>query len=409
MSNEEKLVRMLKYVSEHNDFYKKRIKEYGITNPLDITQWPILTRKELQENRYNMFSDGYKNKFFNQQLHRQSSSGSSGVPINVYWDSQDWYISNMSMWRRRLRYNDVRPNDRYVIFTLNSSGSKKDDVSLFVNDPQNVLIVNASLIFERKDELILAKVISDFNPVWLYIQPFLLNRLVEAYIKYSIETPKNLRYIEAVGEILSEDIRKRAMNLFGALVVNFYGSEEFNGIAYETFQNRLEVLEENVVVEILNGNIIDAPAKGEAIITGLNNHAMPLIRYNQQDVISTSKPHTDGSGLRYIDGILGRSYNMIEVGNVVLSSFTLSEAIGEINNKLGDPIIEYKFIYNKNYNSLLCNIALASQFEKWNLSINEYLLHMLKSKFIDANIDIELETVQSICNNGMKHNILEIV
>ena len=123
MSNEEKLVRMLKYVSEHNDFYKKRIKEYGITNPLDITQWPILTRKELQENRYNMFSDGYKNKFFNQQLHRQSSSGSSGVPINVYWDSQDWYISNMSMWRRRLRYNDVRPNDRYVIFTLNTSGS----------------------------------------------------------------------------------------------------------------------------------------------------------------------------------------------------------------------------------------------------------------------------------------------
>ena len=52
---------------------------------------------------------------------------------------------------------------------------------------------------------------------------------------------------------------------------------------------------------------------------------------------------------------------------------------------------------------------LASQFEKWNLSINEYLLHLLKSKFIDANIDIELETVQSICNNGMKHNILEIV
>lgn len=51
--NEEKLVKMLKYVSEHNDFYKKRIKEYGISNPLDITQWPILTGKELQENRYN--------------------------------------------------------------------------------------------------------------------------------------------------------------------------------------------------------------------------------------------------------------------------------------------------------------------------------------------------------------------
>ena len=40
--NNEKLVKMLKYVSEHNDFYKKRIKEYGISHSLDITQWPLL-------------------------------------------------------------------------------------------------------------------------------------------------------------------------------------------------------------------------------------------------------------------------------------------------------------------------------------------------------------------------------
>ncbi len=62
-----KLESILKYVSEDNDFYKNRIKEYGIKDPLDITQWPVLTRKELQENRYNMFSDGYKSKYFNQQ------------------------------------------------------------------------------------------------------------------------------------------------------------------------------------------------------------------------------------------------------------------------------------------------------------------------------------------------------
>ena len=40
--NNEKLVKMLKYVSEHNDFYKKRIKEYGIPHSLDTAQWPLL-------------------------------------------------------------------------------------------------------------------------------------------------------------------------------------------------------------------------------------------------------------------------------------------------------------------------------------------------------------------------------
>lgn len=47
-----KLTEMLKYVSNYNDFYKNRIKEYGIVNPLDITNWPILTREELQNSRF---------------------------------------------------------------------------------------------------------------------------------------------------------------------------------------------------------------------------------------------------------------------------------------------------------------------------------------------------------------------
>ena len=114
-----KLEKMLKYVTEHNEFYKSRIKEYGIKNPLDITQWPVLTRKELQGNRYNMFSDGYKSKYFDQQLRRQSSSGSSGTPVNVYWDYNDWYSSNMSLWRKRLQWYGIKPSDKYCVFTLN--------------------------------------------------------------------------------------------------------------------------------------------------------------------------------------------------------------------------------------------------------------------------------------------------
>lgn len=124
MSNEEKLVRMLKYVSEHNDFYKKRIKEYGITNPLDITQWPVLTRKELQENRYNMFSNGYKNKYYWQQLVRKSSSGSTGVPINVYWDYGDYYSSVKILWRMRKKFYDILPMDDQLTFSFVKKNEK---------------------------------------------------------------------------------------------------------------------------------------------------------------------------------------------------------------------------------------------------------------------------------------------
>lgn len=104
-----KLEKLLKYVSEHNEFYKKLIKEDCISNPLDITQYPILTRQLLQENRYGMFSDGYKSKYFSQQLRRRSSSGSSGIPVNVYWDNRDWYAANMSVWRKRIQWYGIHP------------------------------------------------------------------------------------------------------------------------------------------------------------------------------------------------------------------------------------------------------------------------------------------------------------
>lgn len=405
-----KLEEMLKYVSEHNEFYKNRIKEYGIKDPLDINQWPILTRKELQENRYNMFSDGYKDKFFNQQLHRQSSSGSSGIPIDVYWDKNDWYASNMSMWRRRLKHNNIYPHDRYVIFTLNASGiGKKNDVSLFVNNPSNILIVNTSLILERKDELTLVKKISEFNPVWLYVQPFILNKLIEAYNKYHVPLPQNLRYIESVGEILSEDIRKKAMILFNIPITNFYGSEEFNGIAYETSPHRLEVVYENVYVEIFDTKKICKFGHGEAIITSLNNHAVPLIRYNQQDIVSVVQSKEDQSIKTYIENIDGRSYNTIEVNHITISSFTLIEMISEINNRFGDPIKEYNFIYSKTENILFCNIVVISKFKKWGNVIKDSLRRLLESRIMESNLEFKLEIVPSICNSGKKNNILDVI
>ena len=179
-----KLEEMLKYVSEHNEFYKNRIKEYGIKDPLDINQWPILTRKELQENRYNMFSDGYKSKYFDQQLHRQTSSGTSGTPINVYWDAKDYYLSNRSLWRRRFQYYKILPNDKRIMFTLRVyEKNTKDSIPFYRNEWNNLLVINTSFLNEElQDDLV--KIINDFEPKWLYITPYTSNNLMDIYEKF---------------------------------------------------------------------------------------------------------------------------------------------------------------------------------------------------------------------------------
>ena len=68
-----KLEKILKYVSEHNEFYRNRIKTSGIQDPLDITQWPVLTREKLQENKWDLLTDVYHGKEFNSLIKRKSS------------------------------------------------------------------------------------------------------------------------------------------------------------------------------------------------------------------------------------------------------------------------------------------------------------------------------------------------
>lgn len=405
-----KLEQMLKYVSEHNDFYKKRIKEYGISNPLDITQWPVLTRKELQENRYNMFSEGYKSKYFYQQLRRQSSSGSSGIPVNVYWDYKDYYSSNLPLWRRRLKYYGIRPSNRYVIFTLNAFDTFADGETVYYDiEPDNVLSVNISLINDDNEYKKILHIINDFHPLWFYIQPYILNKLMTAYEEQDVSIPLTLKYIETVGEILSPDLKRRAEKFFNVPIVNMYGSEEMNGIAYESPCHFMHIFDDNVFVECLNEKEINDCGEGEAVVTNLNNFAMPLIRYNQGDIIVLEKsikhcPYGDCSDV--ISLIKGRRLDSIVLDNgIELTSFMLFEVMSEVNNQYSDIMTSYRYVYYKSEKILRCFISIKDK--KWYDNVAKTIKFVFESKLYNAKVTLEVKMEKSFPTNK-KFRIFEI-
>ena len=266
MNNEEKLIKMLKYVSEHNDFYKNRIKEYGITNPLDITQWPILTRKELQNNRHSIFSDGYRTQYLCHQLLLTASSGTTGHPIGVYWDHRDYYNSMMSLWRKRKAWYSISPSDKRIMFTLSHTNKVNRLDEVLSLETSNRLMFNAASLTSENAYNAVIKYILDFQPKWIYIQPFILEQLIYYFKKSGVKCPNSLKHIESVGEVLNDELRNKVQDFFGISIVNLYGSEEHGGIAYECPNGAMHVLDENVYVE------------AGALITNINNHAFPLIR-----------------------------------------------------------------------------------------------------------------------------------
>lgn len=407
-----KLELMLKYVSEHNDFYKKRIKEYGIKDPLDITQWPVLTRKELQENRYNMFSDGYKSKYFYEQLYRKSTSGSSGIPVNVYWDYNDIYASNLALWRKRIHYYNIHPYDKCVIFNLHSFNSDPNiqEVS-YVISPKNILLINISLIHRDNKYKDLLGIIEEFKPDWLYIQPYVLDKLIKSYIRYGINPPNTIRYIESVGEILTKELADRAVTFFGVPLANMYGSEEMNCIAYECPFHNMHIMEDNILLECLHDGVITPFGEGESIITSLTNSAMPLIRYNQGDIIVVEELNgkcSCGSYAPIISMIKGRKLSSIIISDhFEINSFLLLEVIAEINNQYNDMILYYHYTYHKSKNELICTIEVNDN--NWFLSVKESIKKAFASKVGKINLSFEVQ--QGINYNKLenKQKIVDIV
>lgn len=377
-----KLEIMLEYVSEHNDFYKKRIKDFKINNPLDIKQWPILTREELQKNRYFMFSDGYKAKYYSQLLRRQASSGSSGVPINVYWDYKDWYVSNLSLWRKRSKWYGIKPSDKSVMFTLNGFGIENDGKTVYtVNDPNNILIINVSLLQFEKAYKEVIDIINDYEPKWLYIQPHILNKIIQTYEKIGMKTPKSLSYIESVGEMLAPHLQRKAEDTFKVPVINMYGSEEMNGIAIQNPYKEMQIIADNVYVEVMNNTEIKNKGSGCSIITNLNNKAMPLIRYCQDDIITIDSNEGKETDYSIIHVFSGRKSSTITLENgFELTPYVLMEVVGELNNIYKDIICEYSFVYYKKEKTLNCIIRLEEKRGDWELSVQEKMNNIFRKK-----------------------------
>ena len=410
-----KIENFLKIVFKTNEFYKTVVLNNHIDNYENINLYPILTRKLLQENRYNIFSKGYETLYYNQQLISQSSSGSSGIPVCVYWDPKDYYYSMRLLWRKRLDYYGIHPYQKYIKFTLNSvpGDEKKDNEIIWQKESLNVLNINRTSLQNNTNYKQLLRIIEDFKPEWIYIQPYVLKKIIMAYETYNITPPSSISYIESVGEILPPELKEKAINFFNVPVANLYGSEEMNGIAYECPFHQMHIMSDNVYVECKNATGIHHFGKGEAIITNLVNKAMPLIRYNQGDIITLENlpnPCPCGSSEPVISKIIGREYENIKIGEFELNPYILLSVMTNVNNQFDNVIACYRFVYNKSDKKLVCFIELAEHKSQWFDSLKNEILSILNTTISPlTTITIEIYQQTEINNkNGKKHKILEI-
>lgn len=405
-----KLDEILQYALQHNEYYRKCGKMLGHVKECTIDDFPCVDKNMLCNNELSLLSDNYKGMAFNTLLRRTTSS-SSGMPLSVYWDKTDYVRSTMSLWRFRKKYYNISPSSRQLNFTLNQYQITHQITGLEYTINKNVISFSRSSFLKVEDYDAFYNVMFNFQPEWIYIQPFVLNDIVWYLKEKKLVLPNSVRYIESVGEVLPYNIRKKAEDYLKIQITNMYGSEEMNGIAIECPYRNMHILDDNVYVECLANNKISNTGEGEIILTNLNNHAMPLIRYVQGDIVNIKAGGTCKCGCesKHITVIKGRKHESFENNGVKINSFMLTEVINSLNNIMGDPILKFKFIYSKKKKELRVYIIISSLYDSWKESIKSTLVELFqKENIVGLNIIIiPTDSINSsLCS---KYKILEVV
>ena len=384
-----------------------KFNDYSLSKNIErLKEMPILTREMVKKHTEKLFADDYQRSYTN--MHITTTSGSSGEPLKIYWHVGDYYRSMKTLWDRRKKYYNISPVSKKIEFSFYDKNG-----DLYKIDRTNtVLSFNVAKLSNDKFIRLIYDKILEFQPEWIYVQPSLISALVNWFIKSKFKKPASVKHIELVGEVVTDNVIKLCENYFSECsVAVLYGSEEMNGIAYECPYHRMHIISENVFAEILSKGKIDETGIGEIILTNLHNVAVPFVRYNQGDLVQLLPTNKCQCGFsdKIINYIKGRVRDKININNIEVNSYMLSEYIKMLNNIFNDCIKKFKFLYIENKKTLECYIYVSNEYLHWSTAIEDEIKTLFKKDGINTRISVFISLYEPKIISKQKYHIFEIV
>ncbi|KHO46585.1 MAG: CapK related-protein [archaeon GW2011_AR3] len=361
-------------------FYRKALDKEGVSpqsvkGVADIYKLSIISKEELRAMPPQQI---LSSKFAKSTLISVNTGGSTGKPFRVYLSKAE---------------NKVRIAEGYRIFALHGYNifdkigtagyhpPRKDKANALgmlrkVGIPFTATMQECVRILQKEKPEVLDGYPSRLNLIALYA--------IEHHIK--MYRPKA---IFTNSEMMFPQMRKNIKKAFGVEPTNVYDCWEFGRIAWECPEhNGMHINSDSIIVEILdNGKPVPPGKVGTVVVSGLNNFAMPLIRYNMGDTASIAK-HRCSCGINFplLTGLSGRASSYIKLDSGQTISLTgLAQHILE-----SEHIMEYQ-IQQKREGELIINLVADTHYN----SKNDL---MIQKKFASLGHfkKIEIRRVKSI-------------
>lgn len=272
-----------------NIFDALGLKPADIQSLEDLKKLPIISKKELLNDNKEIHS----NLKFKKQF-QANTSGTSGETLKFKREESADSFNRASIYRGYSWYN-VKPwelngyfwgynfsemamlkirildslQNRFRIFNY-----RKESIDFFVRKLKNAKYVHgySSMIYET------AKIINSQN----------------------LEKPANLKMVKGTSEKIFESYQDEIQKAFGQRMISEYGAAETGIIAFECPKGKMHLNMEGVIVEEIDHEIV---------VTNLQMHAFPIIRYRLGDYIRLApKIATCECGMQHtiIEEVTGR-------------------------------------------------------------------------------------------------------
>jgi phenylacetate-CoA ligase len=239
------------------------------------------------------------------------SSGSSGMPAEFLFD-RSHQIGRFATRARYLIENGWNPARRNVWLLFHGPYMEQGDAALV----KSRAILRTRFIHPSTDFEDLANQVCAIDPRHLYAYPEYLVEVLNVLEREGRKLP-SLQKIFTGSEVLEDAVRRRVRNLLGVEIADGYGTTE-GFIAWQCPAGSYHVNAEHMMVEILDddGHPVGPGEMGRVVVTTLENHLMPLVRYEIGDYTIASRGGCGcGRTLPTIERVIGRGLNLFRLAD----------------------------------------------------------------------------------------------
>lgn len=311
------LKRLLLECQNYVPYYHKLFKEIGFDvirdfkTLSDITKIPITSKNEVKTH-----PELFRNPHYRGGVQKFHTSGSTGTPLTEYISNNHWIIEQGVIWRH-WSWAGYRFRDKMAIVR---SYTPKNGRLIKMDKIRNFRYYSPFHLSEDNIKMYLEDMVKE-KVKFLRGYPSSIKPLAQYVLKNKCKIPK-LKGILTASEILPDTDRRIIESAFNCKIFNHYGLAEAIVMMGDCERHEgLHNYDEYGYLELLD---TETPNIKKIIGTNLNNYAMPLLRYETNDLAEIKKSKCScGRSSMIIHNVIGRSNSTIRLKdrNIPLTNF----------------------------------------------------------------------------------------